>query len=313
MLVLTIQHEQTMNNKIATGIWLVFIGALTLLYNFKIIDFNFYAAMQMWPIILVSIGISLLLQNRKNAVPIIVIANLLLCGLIFHRGLTSQESLWGKEVVSFKTEKSKQFQKVVSHAYNDQMQKAHLAINGGASKLTLLASEDSSNLIYSKTNQKKSSLLLDVKGKESVKLDLTTNTKNNSSNGESTEIELNTSPVWDLEFNLGVAQISGDLKKFKLKSLEINSGASTLSLHLPNPEPGISKIEVNTAASKILLYIPKNAACQVEAQSFLSKNTYEDIDIIEEDIRKSANYDSAPNKYDIEINGAANSLSILRY
>jgi|SRR5690606_14757206 len=301
-----------MNNKIATGIWLVFIGGLILLYNFKIINFNFYAALQMWPIILVSIGISLLLQNRRNAIPIIVIANILLCGLILQRGLTSKENIWGNLQVKHKTERSEEFQKVVSHAYKNQMEKAHLAINGGASKLILLAAQDSNNLIYSKTNQKNSSLLLKTKGEENVKLDLTTNTKNNN-NTETTQIELNTNPVWDLEFNLGVAQIQGDLRMFKLKGLEINSGASTLSLHLPNPEQGKSKIEVNTAASKIQLYIPKNAACRVEAQSFLSKNTYQDIDIIENDIRKSVNYDSAPNKYDIEINGAANSLSILRY
>ncbi|MGH2623203.1 MAG: LiaI-LiaF-like domain-containing protein, partial [Sphingobacterium sp.] len=248
-----------MNNKIATGIWLVFIGGLILLYNFKIINFNFYAALQMWPIILVSIGISLLLQNRRNAIPIIVIANILLCGLILQRGLTSKENILGNLQVKHKTESSQEFQKVVSHAYRNQMKNAHLAINGGASKLTLLAAQDSNNLIYSKTNHKNSSLLLKTKGEENVKLDLTTNTKNNN-NGETTQIELNTNPVWDLEFNLGVAQIEGDLRKFKLKGLEINSGASTLSLHLPNPEQGKSKIEVNTAASKILLYIPKNAA-----------------------------------------------------
>jgi len=302
-----------MNNKIATGIWLVFIGGLTLLYNFKIIDFNFYAAIQMWPIILISIGISLLLQNRKNAIPIIVLANLLLCGLIFHRGLTSKETVWENFEVTSKTEKNAKVQKMVSHPYSDQIKRAHLAINGGTSKLSLLAGQDSNKLIYSKTNFKNSSLSLDARGTENVKLDLTTQIKNNNSDNQSAKIELNTNPVWDLEFNLGVAQIDGDLKKFKIKKLEINSGASTLSLYLPNPDQGKSKIEINTAASKIMLYIPKNTACKVEAQSFLSKNVYENIDVIEDEIRKTSNYDSAANKYDIEINGAANSLSILRY
>lgn len=302
-----------MNNKIATGIWLVFIGGLALLYNFKIIDFNFYAAIQMWPIILISIGLSLLLQNRKNAVPIIVLANLILCGLIFHRGLTSKKTVWENFEVTSKIEKNAKFQKMVSHPYNDQMKRAHLAINGGTSKLSLVAGQDSNKLIYSKTNFKNSSLSLDAKGTENVKLDLTTQIKNNNSDNQSAKIELNTNPVWDLEFNLGVAQIDGDLKKFKIKKLEINSGASTLSLYLPNPDQGNSKIEINTAASKIMLYIPKNAACRVEAQSFLSKNVYQDIDVIEDEIRKTSNYESASNKYDIEINGAANSLSILRY
>jgi len=70
---------------------------------------------------------------------------------------------------------------------------------------------------------------------------------------------------------------------------------------------------VNTAASKVLLYLPKGAACQVETDALFSNNKYEDVDIVQDDYRKSKNYDQEANKYDIKVSGAANSLSILRY
>ena len=86
-----------------------------------------------------------------------------------------------------------------------------------------------------------------------------------------------------------------------------------MTLHLPVPKNGVSTIEVNTAASKIKLYLPKDTDCRVETETIVSNNKYEDVDLVNGNERKSSGYDSASNKYDIKISGAANSVSILRY
>jgi len=302
-----------MNNKIATGIWLVFIGGLVLMYNFKIIDFNFYAALQMWPLMLVSIGISLLMQNRKHGTIIVVSINLILCMIVFVRGLSIGPTFRDTVKITNNERKVESRAKKVSHPYSEDIETAVLEINGGAAKYNFSVVSDSEYLLNAETFNEQNSLNLESKGDRKVAMELTSSVKNNKYNNSLFEVSLNEKPVWNLEFNVGAASITGDLKNLKLKSLELNSGASSVDLHLAKPTEGISEIEINTAASKIILYLPKGVACRVETDAIFSNNKYEDVDVVEEDSRKSQNFDQESNKYDIKVVGAANSLSILRY
>ncbi len=305
-----------MNNKIATGIWLVFAGLVFLLHNLKVIDFNFYAIIQLWPLILVSIGISLLLQGRTFGKYIVIAANILLCGIIFFKGVTSRDSVYDKlDKIDFSSgnEVSGPYSQIVSQPISAETETAKLTINGGAAKYDFKTGSDSSLIISAKTAQSTSSLNLQTKGEKNMKLELNSRMKNNKYNNSLINVELNNRPIWDLEFNVGAAAIIGDFKNLQVNKVEVNSGASSLNLHLPQPKNGICEIEVNTAASKVLLYLPKGVACRVETDALFSNNKYEDVDIVQDDVRKSKNFDQESNKYDIKVAGAANSLSILRY
>lgn len=305
-----------MNNKIATGIWLVFAGLVFLLHNLKVIDFNFFSIISLWPLILVSIGVSLLLQGRTYGKYIVIATNILLCGFIFFKGVTSKESMYdhiGNIDVSTGDDVKGPFTQVVSHPIGSETESAKLTINGGAAKYNFAPGTDSSLVLSAKTAQPTASLNLQTKGDKEVKMELTSKMKNNKYNNSLIEVGLSSKPVWDLEFNVGAAAITGDFKQMKLGKLEVNSGASSLNLYLPKPASGTCDIEINTAASKVILYLPKGAACRVETDALFSNNKYEDVDVVMDDVRKSKNYDQESNKYDIKIAGAANSLSILRY
>ena len=306
-----------MNNKIATGIWLVFAGVVFLLHNLKVIDFNFFGIINLWPLILVSIGVSMLLQGRTYGKYIVIGTNIILCGIIFYNGVTSKASVYDKlENIDFSSsdnEASGPFTQLVSQPMPAVIESAKLTVNGGAAKYNFTTGNDSSHVMTAKTSQSTASLNLKSKGDRDVKLELNSKMKNNKYNNSLINVELNRKPIWEFEFNVGAAAIIGDFKDIRVKKLEVNSGASSLDIHLPKPNAGVSEIEVNTAASKVLLYLPKGAACQVETDALFSNNKYEDVDIVQDDYRKSKNYDQEANKYDIKVSGAANSLSILRY
>ena len=127
------------------------------------------------------------------------------------------------------------------------------------------------------------------------------------------EMSLNEKPEWDLSFNYGAANIKGDLQKLRIAKLEINAGASNLDLTLGEPQVPTAKIEIATGASKIHLRIPKDAAVKVEYTSLVSKNHFEGFATQGNGEAKTANYDSAAQKYTIEFNGAANNFTISRY
>ncbi len=305
-----------MNNKIATGIWLVFAGLVFLLHNMKVIDFNFYGIINLWPLILVSIGISLLLQGRTYSKYIVIASNIILCGIIFYKGITSKDTFYdrlGNIEVNTGDDIEGPFTQVVSQDLSEDTETAKLTINGGAAKYNFSAGKDSSLILDAKTAQATASLNLQSKGEKNVSMELTSKMKNNKYNNSLIEVALNSKPVWNLEFNVGAAAITGDFKHMRIGKLEVNSGASSLNLHLPKPSDGVCDIEVNTAASKVILYLPKGAACQVETDALFSNNKYEDVDVVKDDVRKSKNFDQETNKYDIKVRGAANSLSILRY
>ncbi|OYD46943.1 hypothetical protein CHU00_02425 [Sphingobacterium cellulitidis] len=305
-----------MNNKIATGIWLVFAGLVFLLHNMKVIDFNFYGIINLWPLILVSIGISLLLQGRTYSKYIVIASNIILCGIIFYKGITSKDTFYdrlGNIEVNTGDDIEGPFTQVVSQDLSEDTETAKLTINGGAAKYNFSAGKDSSLILDAKTAQATASLNLQSKGEKNVSMELTSKMKNNKYNNSLIEVALNSKPVWNLEFNVGAAAITGDFKHMRIGKLEVNSGASSLNLHLPKPSDGVCDIEVNTAASKVILYLPKGAACQVETDALFSNNKYEDVDVVIDDVRKSKNFDQETNKYDIKVAGAANSLSILRY
>ncbi|GGE06381.1 MULTISPECIES: LiaI-LiaF-like domain-containing protein [Sphingobacterium] len=305
-----------MNNKIATGIWLVFAGLVFLLHNMKVIDFNFYGIINLWPLILVSIGISLLLQGRTYSKYIVIASNIILCGIIFYKGITSKDTFYdrlGNIEVNTGDDIEGPFTQVVSQNLSEDTETAKLTINGGAAKYNFSAGKDSSLILDAKTAQATASLNLQSKGEKNVSMELTSKMKNNKYNNSLIEVALNTKPLWDLEFNVGAAAITGDFKQMRIGKLEVNSGASSLNLYLPKPSDGVCDIEVNTAASKVILYLPKGAACQVETDALFSNNKYEDVDVVIDDVRKSKNFDQETNKYDIKVAGAANSLSILRY
>src|SRR5690606_14216337 len=81
-----------MKNKISTGIWFIFFGSIVLLDNFNIIDFNFYAIMKYWPLMIVSVGISLIFQHKNYGTAVIVFVNLAICIVLAVVGYTSKDN-----------------------------------------------------------------------------------------------------------------------------------------------------------------------------------------------------------------------------
>lgn len=303
-----------MNNKIATGIWLVFAGGVFLLHNIQLIDFNFASVINLWPLLLVSMGVGLLLQNRPHAKILVIATNILLCAFVFYHGITNQKrtdysSGWSGSTTE---EPDHNYHQQATKAWDDQIQSAQLTLNGGASKYAFSIGADSSTLIAASTKTPAGALQLKSSGEQNVDIELNS-TRPSRGKHAPIAIKLHKKPLWNFIFNVGASSITGDLRALRIGNIELHSGASALQLHLPKPQNGTSRIAINTAASKIKLYLPKNAQCRVETESIISNNKFEGLDIVDGNKRKSAGFDATTDKYDIEVSGAANSLSILRY
>ena len=311
-----------MKSKVSSGVWLIFIGTIALLHNFHVIDFNFWAVLKYWPILIISVGINLIFQNKSNGGSILFLANVILCLFLTYQGLTSNERLFNWEFSNNNNWELPNKKKASKNTANDlnnmnvpyqNVDKAKLELNLGAASVHVNHAENDF-LVFASSSSGIAGLKIESAIKDKT-AELTLNTLGKDSTtrkNDHIQISLHNKPVWDYTFNMGAAAFDADLSAYKIDQMEINAGAADVRLKLGMPYQAITAIEINAAASSTRIDIPKEAACKVETTSFLSANKLKDFIKTDNDHR-TENYDRADKKYHIIVNGAANSLKINRY
>lgn len=302
-----------MRGKISTGIWFIFFGTIALLHNFDVINFNFWAVLPYWPLLIIALGVNLIFQNKKNGAYIISIVNIVSCLYLGYVGLTSEERFNIPSSINISDpQDTVGALPIVSTPFTQDIENASLQLNIGAVSLTL-DSIPSTDLLYASTTNNNIGLQLTRSGDESSpELEINNITKKESTKNNRINFALNDKPIWNIAINMGASTFNADFSKHKLSNLEINAGATTMNLKLGMPYLEECTVDINTGASSFNLNIPKEAACRVEMNSLLSSKKMEGFEK-KDGYLQTANYESATKKYIISIAGAANSLKINRY
>lgn len=299
-----------MKKKIATGIWLIFFGIIALLDNINVIDFNFFALLKYWPLLLISLGLDLIFQYKNYGYRIIIIINTLLCAFLLYVGLTAKTKNvfnW-RNNISIETDfQDDQDTTAAIHIPFENQGKQKLEFNSSASSITI--NHETKNLLEASSNNPKLGFQLKNNDKG---IELSSKVRNNKKNKNNVLLALNKNTLWDLNFQLGAASLNADLEHIRFSNLEINSGATSLRLKLPMPSQEVTIIEINTAASSSKLALPKDAACAIELSTVLSSNKLEGFSKVD-NLWQTDNYSTSDKKYLIKLVGAANSLKINRY
>lgn len=302
-----------MRGKISTGIWFIFFGIIALLHNFNIINFNFWALLPYWPLLIIAIGANLIFQHRPNGMLILSTINIILCIFLGYKGMTSTERFnFGNKVNYTNPNDTIGAGPIVHTAFIPGTETSTLEFNVGAAAVEL-DSVPSVELIKASAPNGNVGLKLLTKGDSvSPNLELNTVIKKDNNLQNKIHLALNENPIWNLTINMGAASLTSDFSKHKLANMEINAGAASLNMRFGMPQIQKSTIEINTAASSCTIYVPKEAACRLEMESILTSKKFEGFHK-KDDAQQTENYDSAEKKYLIKITGAANSLKINRY
>ena len=305
-----------MKNKITSGIWFVFIGLVLLLHNMGVIDFNFWAILKYWPLLIIIVGIKLLTQNRPQGLYIQVGCTILFLGWIFYIGITDKSRNW-MDYAHIRTNSlhgiDSAYASKIAVPYDSLLKEASIEFRAGGGSFEM-ESVSSAELFSAESPDKSMGINLEeheTDGKKKFIVDIMPESKSKKSN--KTVIALHPNILWDLHFNYGAAYIDSDISALRFKSMELQSGVSNIKLRLGQPQTGISKIEINTGASTIELRVPKDAEMRINYTSVLSSTSFEGFASNADGEAKTAHYDEAENKYDMELNGAANDIKIIRY
>jgi DNA-binding MarR family transcriptional regulator len=126
------------------------------------------------------------------------------------------------------------------------------------------------------------------------------------------EILLNGSIPWEVEVRGGASNLAAALGELKLGSLEIKGGASETVLTLPHP-PGTATLRVLGGASDLTIHRPEGVAARILVRDGSSKLAFDEqhFGAIGGETRwQSPDYEGATDRYDIEVFGGANGLTI---
>lgn len=291
------------------GIVLIAIGVMFILKNLDIINFNWFMLFQLWPLILVFWGISLI--PVKDYVKFILMLLSLSLG-IWLVNYYKSDIFFGWHIN--KDDKKNWTEQRMSETYDSTITKATLRLDAVAGNYTIKSTTEKLIDFESKGNIGDYKLLVSNEDSSKVvKIGLESNVVNinNENKGNETNILLNANPLWNLKFEAGASDIDFDLSQFKVEKIKFDGGASNIKIKIGNKIPMVN-LDVDAGASSIKILIPKESGCELIGDNVLSSLHFENF-TSKDGVYKTDNFENASNKIYIKIDAAVSKMKIERY
>ncbi len=128
----------------------------------------------------------------------------------------------------------------------------------------------------------------------------------------SMEMKLHPGIVWSFDISAGASDVEMDLRNFKVKKLKIDSGASQIDLTLGD-RLSRQTVLINADASDIHVKVPEDAGVELKTRHVLGVNKISGLDKVRKGLYRSKNYDRSDRKIIIEITSAIGSFALERY
>lgn len=312
------------NRNVFWGVLLVAIGALFIFDNMDIIDFSFKALISLWPVLLVLWGISILpvkaIYKTVGALLIAVFA------LVY--ASTSDQNYWWEDIQSGTLknghviwddedevdEEESYYTFTFDEEGDAQIEEAKLVMDVAAGKFRI---DDSTteHIIdfdaYSNIGPYTSNMVTNGNTAD-IQIGLEDAFIKNGTNKNRASVKLNPKIIWDINLDVGAADLRADLRKFKVRNIDIDGGASSINLKIGELLKEIH-LKLDAGAASIKISIPENAGCKIDSESFLVDLDLDGFVKNEEGDHVTANFEESEQKIYIEVDAAISQLTVTRY
>ena len=291
------------------GIILIVLGLLFTLDNLNLLDFDWYNMWRLWPVVLVLWGISIL--PAKNIVKIGLVV-LVLAGSIYYMMNNSVHWHDSDYEISYNYN-SQDVSQEFTIPYEDSIEFANLSMEIVAGKFLLIDDtaslvdfEKRGSIIDYKYAVTQTDNLVDIDIYIEDEVVLRTHSKNKIA------VSLNPQPIWDLDFEVGAADVEFDFSELKISDLNIDGGAAAIVVRLGDAFND-SKVNIETGASSIKVKVPEESGCDLQIESVMSGKTIKGFEKVDHGHYRTDNFDQAENKVYLVIETAVSSFSVVRY
>ena len=300
-------NEKAMEEKgkILLGFFLVAMGSALLVENLGLIKIDWIFLINLWPIILILVGVSKILSSKNLGISqyMILLSFFALITTLAFLAFTLNESMQSVKKQKF----TKKYEKTI--------EKAHLSLDLGAGDFKVLDTPDQMIEIESETNIGEYNLesnykdhsayyKFNPKSKKIFQL-FGFGTKNNAN------IFLNTKVYWAIDSKLGAGNFDFDLRPIKIESLKIDSGAASVNLKLGDKVDKLV-LDINSGASFINISVPKDSGCQIVSETGISNKEFLGFHEKTKNIYETENFISAKSKIYINVKAGVTNIKVTR-
>jgi hypothetical protein len=299
------------------GILLLTLGVLFLFRNLDIFDFSIRSLLRLWPLIFVFWGIAVL--PVKQGIKLVLAGLTILLGIIIlamtphhdyrwfewknNSGYESRDDDAEDEEITGQQDFSELYDSVVTSARLDLDAAAgKFYIKNPTGKLFEFKNEGDAEPYNISTDLNENNAIIHVRHKSNIE----SRDLNNSA-----WLSLNPGPVWDLNIDVGAANLEMDVRPFNVERLDIEGGASKIDLKLGSRSK-MTRVSVDAGASGIHIEIPYESACELRTHTVLSARDIDGFNKISGGLYQTPNFSDSVSQIIIEINAAVSNLEVKR-
>jgi len=309
------------------AIILIAIGVLFILNNFGVLEFGWRAIWSLWPLILIFWGISIL--PIRDWIKITSLVGVLVFTVIFFNRIT-ERSTWffnfndhGRWERDFDwSEDENDEDTVTTYNFKDQnltvpfdsiSKKGSLHLVAAAGNFTI-AGMTSDFLAFNKIGDigNYSLTTSDVGVVKTIDLNMEKSRIRHSIKENRVDIKLNDKPAWDLDLDIGAAEINMDLRDYRMDTIKVNAGASSIDVKIGDKSPR-TMMTFNAGASSIVVSIPQASGCQATSESFMVSKEFAGFEKKGDGVYQTPGFASSKNKIYITVKTAISKIEINRY
>jgi len=314
--------------KFLFGFFFITIGSLLLAQNFYPF-FAFESVWRLWPSILLLLGISSLVKQ-------VTLKKILMSGIGLIAGIIifSDGYRTGILIDSDTDEQVSEIRDSVSVPFDPALSDtSYLSISAGAASIDIGLNEDSSLILIKRHSEvlendsevnggnmdevdSGSSFSIDHKirdGINRVDLEFGGNlTLFGNQKLKKALVLLNPRALWNIDIDGGATSMNADLSALRIASLNLEVGASSVSLRLGAIQDS-SFYQIEGGAAKFFIEIPEDAGCRITQESGLSKHDFPNFIKKADNVYESTNYATSTKKIILDILTGVSSLTVQRY
>ena len=295
------------------GMTFIALGSLFLVRNLFHAEVHLFSFYKLWPFILVLLGGTFLIKEEKIRYVLSGLAGLVLGLVIF--SLTSSSCNFFNTTHDFNHEDFGVVNFV--EPANASVRRVNLDLHAGAGGFFIEPGDSNLIEVVSVNSHQKFNIdktISDTSADFSLEmknLNIKIDNEHTAKNGIG--IKLNTKPVYTADIEIGAAAINFDFSKIKLQELNIKMGAASLDLKLGKAVDSESQVNIEAGASSIHIFIPSDAAVEIETDMVLSSKELGGLKETSDNTFQTEGFEKASKKMHIKVDSGVSSLTVLKY
>ncbi|MBU2649934.1 MAG: hypothetical protein KKA81_03290 [Bacteroidetes bacterium] len=293
------------------GVILVILGILFILKNMEVIYFRWRDIWSLWPLLLILWGISILplKSGFKLILSLLAVAVTVWVVAAHSPGWTGYiHHDWEKPDKHMKAWSDQ----VINEPWDPGVTEVDLKLVAAAG--TFILDDTTSGLFQLKHEGNIGPYEMKVSGMEShrkIQLEPESSSINTSRVRNTTELQLNTTPIWNLELDAGAARVELDLRPYRIGKLDIDGGASSVEVSFGDKSEE-TRVNIDAGVSSLKLIIAESLGCEIRSESFLTSRNFSGLEKVDKGIYQSENFNTSAKKIFINIETAISSITVVR-